>query len=175
MAGAWARIGNVRSVNPARRELRIDAAKTVEENVRRAPRVRVVPSGGAPIVCAVDAVDANAGGLIVTLGAGVSRDTVARMKHAAIEIERARRKTSATAEMDAADWIGLDVVGADGARIGVIRGCIESAAHDILEMETPEGSEVLVPAIEQTVESIDLEAGRVVVRDIAPYAVRHAD
>ena len=177
MAGAWARVGNVRSVNPARRELRIDPAKTFEDGVRGAKAVRVALNGGEHVVCQVDSVNANPGGLIVTLGAGVSRDIVARMKGANVDVERQRQRRDAVApgEMAAEDWIGLNVIGADGACIGTVRGVIDSPAHDILEIETPDGRELLLPAIIQTVESIDLETRTVTVGDIAPYGIADAD
>lgn len=175
MAGAWSRIGTVRSVNPAKRELRLDPAPKFANGATTMNKARIAIRGGETMVCTVESVNANPGGLIVTLGAGISRDTVARMKHAAVEIERQRRDAVAPVEMDAADWIGLDVIGVDGTRIGVISGCIESPAHDIVEIETPDGQQLLLPAIEQTVESIDMETQTVTVGDIAPYVISNAD
>lgn len=173
--GNWVRIGTVRSVNPARRELRIDPARTTSSGAEKVSRVRVTIHGGETLLCIVENVSANPGGTIVTLGAGIPRDAVARMKGAAVESEKPPRKPAAPKEMAAEDWIGLDVIGADGSSIGVIRGCIESRAHDILEIETPDGKQLMLPAIEQTVESIDLETRRVTVGDIAPYVISNAD
>ncbi|NUM56218.1 MAG: hypothetical protein HUU46_21475 [Candidatus Hydrogenedentes bacterium] len=174
MAGAWSRIGVVRSVNPAKRELRIDPARASANRAEQLKRVRVAVCGGETMVCTVDAAKSNGDGWIVTLGSGVSRDAVANMKGATVDTERRRTESVAPAELDAADWIGLNVVGADRARIGVITGCIESPAHDILEIETPDGRQVLLPAIEQTVESIDLETRTVTVGDIAPHVISDA-
>lgn len=175
MAATWARLGTVRSVNPARRELRVDPTRRFESGAEGITKVRVTMRGGETMLCTVADVSANPGGLIVTLGAGIPRDSVARMKGGAVETEQARRRTAATAQMDAADWIGLDVLGAAGDRIGVVTGCIESPAHDILEIETPDGQEVLLPAIAETVESIDLDTRCVTVGDIGPYVIRDAD
>lgn len=173
MAGAWVRVGTVRSVNPAKRELRVDPARAFGKGAKLA-QVRVTLQGGESLLCKVDGVNAGPSGAIVTLGAGVSRDCVARMKGASVDVERAGRRAAVPGEMDAADWIGLEVVNVSGARIGSIRGCIESRAHDILEIDTPGGT-VLLPAIEQTVESVDLEARRVTVGEIAPYVIGDAD
>lgn len=177
VAGTWVRVGTVRSVNPAKRELRIDPERRFERRAQSVRTVRVVARDGAVTVCVVDSVDANPGGLIITLGAGTSRDAVAAMKGAGVEAERQRQRRDAVApvEMEAADWIGLDVVSVDGTRIGAIRGCVESPAHDILEIKTPDGRALLLPAIERTVESIDLDTRIVTVGDIAPYASADAN
>ena len=174
-AGTWVRLGTVRSVNPAKRELRIDPERAFANGAKTVEKVRVSSKTSSGIVCTVETLNATPGGLIVTLGAGISRDAVATMKNATVEIERARRTRAARDEMSAEEWIGLDVIAADGTRIGVIAGCIESPAHDILEIETPDGREVLLPAIEQTVESIDLETRIVTVGDIAAYVSSDAD
>jgi ribosomal 30S subunit maturation factor RimM len=99
------------------------------------------------------------------------------MKGARVEAERQRqlRDTVAPDEMDAADWIGLDVVSVDGTRIGAIAGCIESPAHDILEIETADGQNLLLPAIDETVESIDLETRCVVIGNVETFGIRDAN
>ena len=175
VAGTWVRLGSVRSVNPAKRELRIDPERAFASGAKTDEKVRVSSKTSNGIVCAVETLNATPGGLIVTLGAGISRDAVANMKNATVEIERARRTRATRDEMSAEDWIGLNVVGVDGMRIGIIAGCIESPAHDILEIETPDGREVLLPAIEQTVESIDLDARCVVIGSVEGFGISDAD
>jgi 16S rRNA processing protein RimM len=162
-------------VNPAKRELRIDPERAFASGAKTVEKVRVSSKTSSGIICAVETLNATPGGLIVTLGAGISRDAVASMKNATIEIERARRTRATRDEMSAEDWIGLDVVSVDGTRIGVIAGCIESPAHDILEIETPDGREVLLPAIEQIVESIDLDARCVVIGSVEGFGISDAD
>jgi len=175
VSGTWVRMGTVKSVNPARRELRIDPTKRFEKGAKDLEAVRVFLGQDQPLLCRVDAISANPAGLIVTLGAGISRDQVARMKNAVVDAPPLKRARATAETMAASEWIGLEVLGVDGARIGRIAGCIESPAHDILEIDAPDGQQLLLPAIEQTVESIDLDAGRVLVRDIRPYVISNAD
>ena len=175
MAAAWVRAGKIRSVNPARRELRLTPTREVAGASANIAGARVILADGATVACKVEHVNATPDGWILTLGAGAPRDTVAAMKNAALEVMLPKRKRSVPDELTAEDWIGLNVVGADGARIGVIRGCIESRAHDILEIKRPDGQEFLLPAVEQTIESIDLETGQVTVGDMRPYVIDHAD
>jgi len=175
MSGTWVRMGTVKSVNPARRELRVTPTRMFEDGAEGVTAVRVVGRDSDPVLCVVETLSANPAGLILTLGAGVSRDAVAGMKNASIEVETPQRTQPATTDtMTAEEWIGLEIFGADDF-VGKIVGCIESPAHDILEIETPEGQRLLLPAIEQTVESIDLDTKRVTVGDIASYVIADAD
>ncbi len=175
VAATWVRLGTVRSVNPAKRELRIDPDRAFANGAKTVEKVRVTSKMSQNLVCTVESLNATPNDLIVTLGAGISRDAVAGMKNATVEIERARRTRAPRDEMSAEDWIGLDVVSVDGTRIGVIAGCIVSPAHDILEIETPDGQQVLLPAIEQTVESIDLDTRCVVIGSIEGFGISDAN
>ena len=59
------------------------------------------------------------------------------------------------------DIIGCRVVdiAASGREIGILRDVIQNTAQSILEVETPEGRTVLIPAVDEFMRSIDEEAG----------------
>ncbi len=57
------------------------------------------------------------------------------------------------------DIIGLDVVMADGNRLGRIVNIIETPGHDIYVVKRDSGAEVLVPAVRDIVTDIDIKAG----------------
>ena len=59
------------------------------------------------------------------------------------------------------DIIGCRVVdiAASGREIGILRDVIQNTAQSILEVETPEGKTVLIPAVDEFMRSIDEEAG----------------
>ena len=55
-----------------------------------------------------------------------------------------------------ADIIGLDVYDErDGSRLGVLKSVDESPANDLFVVETPDGHEVLVPAVDEFIGHID--------------------
>lgn len=58
--------------------------------------------------------------------------------------------------------IGLEVWTTDGRYLGKIRDILETGSNDVYVVEGPQG-EVLVPAIEDVVSSVDLERGRMTV------------
>jgi len=62
--------------------------------------------------------------------------------------------------------MGLVVKTIDGREIGRIRNIFETGANDVLVVRGPLG-EVLIPAVEAAVGSVDLEAGEVVLTDLA--------
>lgn len=54
------------------------------------------------------------------------------------------------------DFIGMTVVYRD-AEIGSVEDIMETKAHDILEVITPEEKEILIPVVEYYLEAIDVE------------------
>jgi 16S rRNA processing protein RimM len=63
------------------------------------------------------------------------------------------------------DIVGLTVEAEDGRRLGQIQEVLRTGANDVYVVAGPLG-ELLIPAIADVVQSIDLEAGRVVVRPL---------
>ena len=59
------------------------------------------------------------------------------------------------------DLIGCKVVdlARDGAEIGVLRDVIQNTAQSVLDVSTPDGKQVLIPAVDAFLRSIDEEAG----------------
>ncbi|MFH1144854.1 MAG: ribosome maturation factor RimM [Candidatus Eisenbacteria bacterium] len=61
--------------------------------------------------------------------------------------------------------LGLEVVDADGRRLGVLAEILETGGNDIYRVCGEQG-EILVPAIEDAIASIDVAAGRITLRDL---------
>jgi 16S rRNA processing protein RimM len=62
-----------------------------------------------------------------------------------------------------ADLEGLEVLRADGARLGVVRALNNFGAGDIVEVLADDGRTVALPFDQQTVHTVDLDTGRLVV------------
>jgi 16S rRNA processing protein RimM len=62
-----------------------------------------------------------------------------------------------------ADLEGLDVLRPDGVRLGVVHALANFGAGDILEVMADDGRTVPLPFDQETVRTVDLAAGRLVV------------
>lgn len=61
------------------------------------------------------------------------------------------------------DLIDMEVFLEDGSRFGVLKDVIETGANDVYAVRTPEGKEVLIPAIKDCIKEVDVERGSMVV------------
>ncbi|MDO5135065.1 MAG: ribosome maturation factor RimM [Eubacteriales bacterium] len=55
------------------------------------------------------------------------------------------------------DLMGMEVRLEDGQRFGVLKDVLETGANDVYVVETPEGREVLLPAIRECILEVDVE------------------
>ncbi len=61
------------------------------------------------------------------------------------------------------DLIGLAVADEEGRKVGTLKDVLETGANDVYVIETPEGGELLLPAIEDCIRGVDLAAGTMTV------------
>ncbi len=66
------------------------------------------------------------------------------------------------------ELIGLEVQDEAGNRVGRVRDVLSMPAHDVYDIETA-GASVLVPAVDEFVEEIDLRKGVMVVRRFSEF------
>ncbi|MBX7256875.1 MAG: ribosome maturation factor RimM [Candidatus Hydrogenedentes bacterium] len=175
MTGSWVEIGVVRSVNPARRELRVQPRRSGRSRIEGADWVYVGRSANTPVRCKVANVTAGNEWIVIALAAGVPRDAVAGMRNAVVYVEPETSSARQAGEYEVSELIGLEVVSNRGERIGTIRDAMETGANDVIEIETATGKRFLLPVIESIVESIHWNEGQVVVGEYGPYAVDDED
>ncbi len=60
--------------------------------------------------------------------------------------------------------LGLQVETENGERLGRVSEILETGANDVYVIRDDAGSDLLIPAIEDVIRSIDLDRGRIVVR-----------
>ncbi|MCI6858430.1 MAG: ribosome maturation factor RimM [Eubacterium sp.] len=56
-----------------------------------------------------------------------------------------------------ADLLGLTIVDDSGVTIGVLENVIATGANDVYEVRTPDGGDVLLPAIKDCILDVDME------------------
>lgn len=165
------RAGTVRSVNPARRELRVDPDPAHAHEFDGCDWLRVVPADGQELRCRVSTIRCHGDEVIVMLTPGVPRDTVALMKGAAVVLTPEECAVSPDTVWRVTDWVGWQVVGMDGASIGAVAEVFATPANAAFAVRRSDGGGVTLPAVPEVVVEIDGERGLIRVRDIERYGV----
>lgn len=88
-----------------------------------------------------------------------SIDDVMRYKNKDLLIPREDGVDLEEDEYYIADLIGLTVTADTGETLGTLHDVMETGSNDVYIVHTPEGKEILLPAIRDCVLDIDLEAG----------------
>lgn len=174
MDAAWLRIGTVRAVNPARRELRIAVEESESRQFDQLNWITVQSADNAPLRCKVVSMKRHEDLAIVGLAAGVTKDAIALMRGAEIVIPREERLV-ATEDYALAELVGCNVYDEQGQRLGEVQDAFRTPAHGVLEIVRPDGSALLLPVIPEVMAHVDVAEGKMIVRDIEPYAVTNED
>jgi 16S rRNA processing protein RimM len=175
MPGPWIHIGRVVSVNPARRELRIRPVPVHAGDFTEMGWVRVVLSDETEMRCRAESVRTTRTGVVVALTAGVTRDNVARMKGGSVVVghERIKRRTDSGCHVS--ELHDMEVFDEEGNFLGAVKEAYPTGANDVIEVEQPSGKVIILPVIAELVETVDVDRGRITVRDITPYVVEDED
>ena len=172
MADSWIVIGAVTSVNPAKRSLRVDAAPRHAHQFEGVSQVRLRTREGDVKTVRVTEVRDTGQGILVTLAAGITRDSVAGLRNAEAIIAPDEVKPRPAGVYVREDFPGMAVVDAEGKAIGIVTDVLSTPAQFVLEIETTDGARMLAPVVDELVRAIDLDARRLVVNDISAFAVR---
>jgi 16S rRNA processing protein RimM len=113
-------------------------------------------------VTVVDARDAQ-GYVYITLKGFRDRDSVDKFRHALLQVPEADLAPLPEGEYYRFQLIGLEVVTKDGAPLGTLDEIIETGANDVYRVHPAEGADVLLPALDDVIISVDLDAKRMVV------------
>lgn len=62
-----------------------------------------------------------------------------------------------------ADLLDMEVLQENGTLVGRLKDVLETGANDVYIVETPEGKEILLPAIKDCILKVDIEAGKMTV------------
>ena len=97
---------------------------------------------------------------ILRLAGHTSREDVEALRGAELRVERAETPALGEDEWLAEDLQGLRVV--DGGRsVGVVKRLLAYPSCELLEVERPDGADLLVPLISDAVRDVDVAGGTV--------------
>lgn len=92
-----------------------------------------------------------------------SINDVEKYKGAKLLVPREKAVKLQKDEYFVADLIGMQVVTEDGEPFGRLKNVLETGANDVYVVETTEGKEVLLPAIKECIQQVDMEKGVITV------------
>lgn len=175
MSEEYTLVGRVRSANPARREVRIDALKGRANDFEGLTWLHVRLRDGEVLRSRTASVRVRENGIIVMLAPGVTRDNVGAMKRCDVLFPASETRPLAWHEMDAKAFDGLEVFDRNGSRVGEVAAGLETKAHVVLEVVRQDGSSVLLPLIPEVVDTVDWDKKRLIVHEIGPYTMESDD
>lgn len=91
------------------------------------------------------------------------RTSVEPLRHALLQVPEAELPTLPEGEHYRFELIGIDVVDRTGTALGTLEEIIETGANDVYRIRAADGSDVLLPALDDVIVSIDLATKRMVV------------
>ena len=99
--------------------------------------------------------------LVIMKFAGIDDiNDIEKYKGHALWIRREDAQELGEYEYYIADLIGMDVVLEDDSPFGILQDVMETGANDVYIVKRPDGAEVLLPAIEECILDVDVEANR---------------
>ena len=91
-----------------------------------------------------------------------SMNDAENLRNCVISVERADKKLPENTYY-ITDLIGLEVYSDENNLLGIVKDIYNTGANDIYSVETPEGKEILLPAIKDVIKQIDIENKKIIV------------
>jgi 16S rRNA processing protein RimM len=104
--------------------------------------------------------------LLVSLKNVTDQDQAAEFRNAHVFVRARDLPPLPPDQFYAHQLIGFDVADEQNRPFGTLVDILETGANDVYVVRSPEGHELLFPATDEVIVSIDLEAGRIVVHPI---------
>lgn len=147
-------IGRIERVSPGNRTLRIEMAKSYIAYALTLPVLRCEQKDGSILRCRVEMAKPSKEGIIVTVVAGVPRDTIAQLKNNKIVVPASEIKRD-TLHYDVEELVGLRVTTPKEEQAGTIIAAFKTKANGMAEVELNNGANLLLPIVPEIVERVD--------------------
>lgn len=123
-----------------------------DEAATRDFALEVVGRAKGVVICAIDGID--------------DRDAAERLKGTRLYLDRALLPPLEEDEFYHSDLIGLDAVFPDGEAVGTVAALYDFGAGDVMEIKGAAGGAVMIPFTRDSVPTVNLDDGFVVVERI---------
>ena len=158
-------VGQIVGAHGVRGELRVDIMSDDPQRFARLKRVFLGPDDENPVACRVESTRLHGGQVLIKLeGCDDRTDALAR-RGTLLFVPLEEAIPLAEGEFYEHEIVGLEAWTTDGEFLGKVVDILYTRANEVYVVQD-QGTrrEILLPAIEEVVQSIDLAAGRLVVR-----------
>jgi 16S rRNA processing protein RimM len=159
----WVAVGRITRAHGVKGEVSVLVLSQVPERFEPGSRLFLDESDARPLT--VFAVRPHRQRLLVQFEGVGDRNRAEALQGSYLFVPAASAPTLPEGEFWTHDLIGCEVVTEGGRSLGRIREVIHTPANDVWAAQG-DGGEVLVPALKDVVEAVDLQGRRVVVRDV---------
>jgi 16S rRNA processing protein RimM len=156
-------IGRIGRAHGVGGEVRVEVLTDFPDRFAPGARVYVGPEDAtAPIETTIVSSRPHQGRLLLRLALAADRDAAAALTGSYLFVPATEARALPPGDYYEHQLVGLEVVTAEGERVGRVRSLLETGTADVLVVAT-DGRDVLLPLIAEVVAAIDLEAGRMTI------------
>ena len=160
-------LGQVRRPHGVRGEVRVEILTDYPERIAQHDHLYLAPPGRPDRVkrCQVESVRPHKGVLLIKLAGYDDREAADKLRGMLIQLPVEEAVPLEEEEYYYFQLEGVHVETETGEYLGRVTEVLEPGAHDVYVVQGPRG-EVLIPAIEDVILELDLEAGKMLVRPL---------
>ncbi len=155
-------VGNIVGVHGIRGEVKVELLTDYPERFSPGATVYFGPESLARPV-RIEAARPHKGMMLVKFAGVLDRNAAELLRDTVLLIPEEQAMLLGEGENYAHDLIGLQVETTDGRVLGKLAEILYTGANDVYVVNRP-GAEVLIPALNEVVITVDLEAGRMLVQ-----------
>lgn len=164
----WIAVGRITSAHGVKGEVAVLVLSQVAERFQPGARLFLDEDRSSPVTVA--AARPHRQRLLVQFDEVSDRDRAESLQGSYLFVPANSAPSPPEGEYWTHDLIGCEVLTVGGRSLGHIREVIHTPANDVWVAEAEDG-EVLIPALKDVVETVDLSGRRVVVREIEGLTV----
>jgi len=162
-------VGRIARAHGLKGEVSVLPLSQVETRFERGSRLFASEGNDRPLV--VSSSRQHGKRLLVIFEGVVDRDGAEALQGPYLFVPAPEAPSLPDGEYWTHELIGCEVVTEGGRTLGRLREVIHTRANDVWSVQGDEGSDVLVPALKDVVGEVDVEARRIVVREVPGLTV----
>lgn len=156
-------VGEVSGAHGIRGEIKVDLVSDDPDLFQNMDQVLLGPDGMEPVPWPLESSRLHKGRALLKLGGCDDRSSAEALRGQLVQISVDQARPLEAEEYYEHQIVDLEVWTSGGDRLGTVVEVLYTGANEVYVVETAAGAEVLIPAIDSVVRSIDVDAGRIVV------------